>query len=371
MSAYDELERQLRGSVAGQAARRGGWLPPRSWSWSWSRGLSGVTIAISTAVTLGIAVFAVVALHHGRPTPSAPISKPRPVRHHFVKPPTAGPIPRNVDDGVVAAAFNAGWRADPTCRPGTGRAAHTRTTSGRPSTAILAALPVLARPATRADRVPRGFFQRQILFLRADVFVHYARRVRVAEGSTFYLVPAAGLGARPLSEAAAERCYRALTSALRAELSSVPANERAATRRYGELNFADAQYNLETSHTYQGVSLIGIQTDGGGSGSGYESAAAIRRGGDLGGGGGGKPPTPIVMDGIVPGGVATVTLHFPASRHRGRRLPPLNATGHVINDVFVIRIPSLFERGGWPTTAVWRSSSGKVIKTVNERPFHP
>lgn len=77
------------------------------------------------------------------------------------------------------------------------------------------------------------------------------------------------------------------------------------------------------------------------------------------------------MDGIVPAGVSTVTLHFPASRHRGRSLPALDATGDVVNDVFVIPVPTLFERGGWPATAVWRSASGTVIKTVNERPFHP
>ena len=77
------------------------------------------------------------------------------------------------------------------------------------------------------------------------------------------------------------------------------------------------------------------------------------------------------MDGIVPTGVATVTLTFPASRYRNHRLPPLSATGDVVNDVFVIPIPTLFQRGGWPTTAIWRSASGKVIRTVDERPFHP
>lgn len=77
------------------------------------------------------------------------------------------------------------------------------------------------------------------------------------------------------------------------------------------------------------------------------------------------------MDGIVPSGVATVTLQFPASRHGSQRLPALSTTGDVLNDVFVISIPTLFQRGRWPTTAIWRSASGKVIKTVDERPFHP
>jgi hypothetical protein len=77
------------------------------------------------------------------------------------------------------------------------------------------------------------------------------------------------------------------------------------------------------------------------------------------------------MDGIVPSSVATVTLTSPASRYGSHRLPPLNATGEVVNDVFVIPIPTLFQRGGWPTTAIWRAPSGKIIRTVDERPFQP
>ncbi|MFZ1992476.1 MAG: hypothetical protein WAU75_00085, partial [Solirubrobacteraceae bacterium] len=89
------------------------------------------------------------------------------------------------------------------------------------------------------------------------------------------------------------------------------------------------------------------------------------------GGGGGKPPTPIVMDGIVPAGVATVTLQFPASHHANHKLATLSVTGQVVNNVFLVSVPTLFERGGWPSAAIWRSASGKIIKTVNERSFHP
>ncbi|MGH2857791.1 MAG: hypothetical protein ACRDMJ_09930 [Solirubrobacteraceae bacterium] len=106
-------------------------------------------------------------------------------------------------------------------------------------------------------------------------------------------------------------------------------------------------------------------------GGSQQSLESIREGGQLGGGGGGKPPTPVVMDGIVSAGVASVTLQFPATHYRAWRLAPLNATGKVVNSVFVIPIPTLFQRGGWPTAAIWRSASGKVIKTVNEVPFHP
>ncbi|HET6866431.1 MAG TPA: hypothetical protein VFH80_10990 [Solirubrobacteraceae bacterium] len=62
-----------------------------------------------------------------------------------------------------------------------------------------------------------------------------------------------------------------------------------------------------------------------------------------------------------------MTLEFPATR----RLPALSATGNVVDNVFVMRVPTLFERGAWPTTAVWRPADGHVVKTIDERPFHP
>lgn len=111
--------------------------------------------------------------------------------------------------------------------------------------------------------------------------------------------------------------------------------------------------------------------NGSGGGGSLQTLESIKQGTALGGGGGGKPPTPVEMDGIVPSGVATVTLQFPAIHHGNRRIPALSATGTVIDNVFVIPIPTLTERGSWPNTAIWRSATGKLIKTVNEVPFAP
>ena len=372
MSAHDQLERQLRASVAHNAGRRPAFrLRPRSWS----RGVSALIVAASTAVALGVGVFALVALHHGRPPSSRPA--PPATTHHGSRlgppPRDPGPIPRNVDDAAVAAAWNTAWRKDPTCRPGPG-ARRAGVSYGRPSAAMLSTLPVLSRPATSADRLPASLYSGRRLgpwpwFQGGQIYLRYVRRVRVVDGSTYYLIPAAKLGRPPLSQTAANRCYRLTAAALRTELPTVPAAERAATRRYGDAEFAVSRYNLETSSVYQGVFLFSEHANGGGGSS--QSLSSIRQGGPLGGGGGGNPPTPIVMDGIVPTGVATVTLTFPASRYVSHRLPPLNATGDVVNDVFVIPIPTLFQRGSWPTTAIWRSASGKVVRTVDERPFHP
>lgn len=203
------------------------------------------------------------------------------------------------------------------------------------------------------------------------MYIRYVRLARVVDGISFYLIPVGNLGGRPLSQNAAARCYRLLVAALRAQLPKVPSTERATTLRYATSEFASARWNLANPSVYEGVSLLYQFPGGGGGGSGGLSPWMIRQGGILGGGGGGTPPHPIIMHGIVPPHVATVTLKFPASGHGSRRLPALSATGDVVNNVFVIPVATLFQRGGWPSTAIWRSPSGEVIKTIDESPLHP
>jgi hypothetical protein len=106
---------------------------------------------------------------------------------------------------------------------------------------------------------------------------------------------------------------RLTVAALRAELPTIPPAERVPTLRYGDAEFAVGRYNLETSSVHEGAFLFTERATGGGSADGGQSPATIRQTGILGGGGGGKPPSPIVMDGIVPSNVATVTLQFPSS----------------------------------------------------------
>lgn len=378
MTAHDQLERQLRLSVTELRTVRG--LASRPRSWSWSRGLSAVMVAATTAIALAVAVVALVALHHGgprSPKPAVPPMTTGPSRPG-PRPKDPGPIPRNVDDAAVASAWNTAWREEPICNPGAGRGPGAAVSYGAPSAAILSSLPILQSPATRGDRLPAtlyfhagGRLKVRIGGQGGEAYVRYVRRVRVTEGRTFYLVPLGKVGRPPLSPSAANRCYRLEVAALHAELSSVPRVQRAPTRRYGDAEFALGRYNLETSTVHDAAALIEQDLNGGGSGGGVQSLTSIQQGGQLGGGGGGKPPVPIVMDGIVPSGVATVTLVFPAVHHKRHRLPALNATGRVIDNVFVIPIPTLFQRGGWPTAALWRSASGKVIKRINEIPFHP
>ena len=366
MSAFDQLERQLRASVARNAGRLPLWPRLRA------SGPSLMLVAVSSVAALGVAVFVLVELAHRRPPsspPAAPVTRHHASAHHASPPPSPGPIPSNVDDAVVAGSFNAAMAADRACA----RAPASRTVSvsqGSPSPAMLWELAILRRRATPADRIPR-FYAGGVIPPGPNthgVYVRYIRLARVVGGESFYLVPVASVGFAALPQTVADRCYRLEVAALQKALPSVPAPERAATRRYGEAQFALGRYNLSVSSIHEGIFIVSLRPGGGGGMDGGESPATLARTGML---GGGSSPVGIVMDGIVPDGVSTVTLRFPATVYHGGRLAALNATGKVVNNVFVVPVPTLFERGGWPVSAVWRSASGQVIKTVDERPFHP
>lgn len=377
MNAHDQLERQLRASIAQRENRQ---AAHRSRRRVCSRGRSALIVTATTAVALAVAVSTLVMLHHRRPPSSHPAAPATSTRRSQIgqRPKNPGPIPPNVQNGAVAAALTTVWAEYVSCQPGAGGGPGAGLSYGSPSAAMLSTLPILRRPATSADRVPANLYVHFDGRLRlllgeqgGDVYVRYVRRVRVAEGRTFYLIPISKHGRPPLAPAAANRCYRLEVAALQAGLPSVPRAKRAPTRRYGDAQFALDRYTLETSSVRESVDLISETSNDGGVGGDVQSLESVEQGGQLSGDGGGKPPIPIVMAGIAPSGVAAVTLLFPATRHGSRRLPAVNATGDVVNNVFVIQVPTLFERGGWPTTAIWRSSSGKLIKIVNEVPFHP
>jgi hypothetical protein len=342
MNAHERLERQLRASVARAGTAS---LAARLRLRLLSRGLPVLVVAVTTTAVAAAAVTLVVS-----------------------KPKDPGPIPANVDDQVVASAWNTAWAKDPACSPG-GRSKN-GATNAAPSGYLLSTLPVLRRPATRADRLPsRLYFHGRPWMLMLEpgaVYTRYVRLARVDDGVSFYLVPADKLGHPPLSKAAAAHCYELTVAALQAELPKVPTAERAPTRRYGDAVFAVGRYNLETSKVYEGIFLLAERTQGG-SGTGGQTPATIRKTGVL----GYSDPDPAIWYGIVPPGVTTVTLRFAAASHGAKHRRAFSVTGNVVNGVFVISGANRSALQNWPITSTWRSSSGNIVKTVNERPFHP
>jgi hypothetical protein len=79
----------------------------------------------------------------------------------------------------------------------------------------------------------------------------------------------------------------------------------------------------------------------------------------------------VLWYGLVPSAVHTVTLTYAGGRQGHQRLPPIVVSGDVVNNLFIVPVPDLGPVRSWPTTMVWRNASGQIIKTINERPFHP
>jgi hypothetical protein len=188
---------------------------------------------------------------------------------------------------------------------------------GRPSRSLLAILGVLRRPAVAADAIHifQGGFTR-------GVFVRFIRRARVADGSRFYLYP-------------------------------VVVGE-CGTREKPHQGIMELTQNVDLGH-----GLIG------GTGGGGGTARAIEQGRDASSG----PPgssTSATVTMVVPDGVATVTLHYPAGRASGyspKISPAVTLTTKPVENLLVVRVPRSNPLGR--ATMVWRGPRGRVIKTMH------
>jgi hypothetical protein len=189
---------------------------------------------------------------------------------------------------------------------------------GAPSKSLLSILGVLRRPATAADAgsgiAAQGFI--------SGVFVHYIRLARVVDGSPYYVYPGI-VGGCGTGEAPHE-------------------------------GIMELARNVDLGH-----GLIG------GTGGGGATAAAIEQGKDASSG----PPgssTSSTITFVVPDGVATVTLRYPAGRASGYS-PKISAaftiTTAPVGNLVVVTLPrsNPLQQG----TVIWRAADGRVTKTLN------
>jgi hypothetical protein len=230
---------------------------------------------------------------------------------------------------------------------------------GSPSQALLSLLGVLRRPATTTDRLPARItyhpYKRDptgsIPPLKG-VYVRYIRRARWRYGAGYYIVPAANAndGIRPMPA----RCYPALRASMAHELNKIPPDLRAGTRKL-EPRFIN-QIRAR-SLPAEGVCLVTLNRSGNGGSciDGY-TLADIKLGHTVSSGG----PTGVdVVYGLVPDGVATVTLRYRTG----------SITAPAINNVFIARdrhqhLPNY----GIPKELIWRAANHTVIKTITNPP---
>lgn len=187
--------------------------------------------------------------------------------------------------------------------------------TGTPSRSLLSILGVLRRPATPADVLPASIkeaFSRPIFrMFGQEIFVNYIRRARVVAGTSYYVMPVlyTGCGAFKRGES--------------------------------------------------------MMLSSGSSGGGAGTAATIEQGaayGTLGSFG------HTTIETLVPDGVATVTLHYPAGKIGGfdrNHAPAFTITTKVVGNLLIVTVPRGGNRLMAPMTMTWRAPDGTTVKAFS------
>ncbi|MGO9975654.1 MAG: hypothetical protein ACLP01_23215 [Solirubrobacteraceae bacterium] len=179
------------------------------------------------------------------------------------------------------------------------------------------------------------------------IYADYIRRARIYKGTSYYLIP----GIIAWGSSVSARCSSALQAELGRRLPQIPQHLRAHARQVLADLIANARYD---SQPHQGLCVAEVGP-GGGSGTCGATAAKILKREVL----GGLVGDPNIVTGVVPDGVATVVL-----RYRTKRGPDsvTITTTRQVENVFIAHVPR--DRSTFPSTIVWLSAQGKVIKTI-------
>jgi len=359
---FDDLEAQLHTAARAQIAVNNAALPPRpSPVRSTLRNLP-VLLAIGTSVV--VAALALILIRH------APSGSP--IKPSGGTPPSAsGPatfphLSRRQRQQIdyVMKAVGATDRQDQACSPlplGVGDPGRNPSLSQQsPGAATVAALGVLRRPATVADRLPPriiGAPPNQHVYPDGTipavhgVYVRYIRKARHRFGANFYLVPAENVNWRPPLPA---RCYREQISALRQELPQIPNSRRAGIFALQRIYI---DYQQRSTEPYPGVCLLALNGTGNGDGDcgAGGSLSQIDNGQAV---AGGAPTGAEVYYGIAPDGVHSITFTF-YSKYVHHPVTAL-----VIDNVFIVR--NYRGRLGPIATETWRDARGRAIKVIHK-----
>ena len=362
MSPYfDDFESQLRAAARARVAARAGQAggsdqPDASVARTPARprrlqrlrsGLRHAPVLAAVAVTMVVAAGAIVLLGRGAP---------RPVGSGGVT-----TIPAESLAQLMARTPKAQLRSElaylrlgqpiEACRQRGPRVP--ATVSGTPSAALLSILAVLKRPATPADRPGRSVIQGI-----SGIYSGFVRQVQTTGGAAYYIVPVRGSGfAR---DRPSPRCLSQAAVALRREAPKIPLKLRAATLELGMALLAMEEQSARAQAVARDtVCLAYVARLSGGSTCGF-SAAAIASGGAT-------QYVQRTISGVVPDGVSSVTLRFPAGTGRGA----VTVTADVAGNVFAADVPGVNLAPPPNATVIWRSPTGQALKTITEQHGRP
>lgn len=330
---FEQLEGQLLAAAGAQVQGAG------HRRWNRLRHSAGfLPILASVAVVVAVLVVALTTLVHG---PTAPHQSAAHAPPAGSPPPLTRPERRYLREATTAA------HRTPAC--GHLQARRPAISNGSPNPALLSTLGVLRRPETRQDSLPRGLagqIETSQGPIDRSVYIHHVRLARVAHGISYYLVPVVALSGR---RAALENCYHAIRMAVQAELPRIPARLRAPILAY-EAWGQTVVRRIGQEEDTDGVCLV-FSAAGGRGGLCAASASDIKRWGMI---------APFgLLSGVVPDGVATVTVDYSAMTGK----PAQTASSRVVGNIFVT---TLRQSGGrqWRLSMTWRSSDGRIVKHV-------
>jgi hypothetical protein len=259
----------------------------------------------------------------------------------------------------------------PACAPSRVTAA-----TGTPPASILSILGVLRRPE-QTGGIP-DVLSRPLAPPQVGLYVKYVRFARSADSVDYYVSVSSGAGGLGSAPENVGRCIAALTAEFDRDLPRIPKASRAAAAHLfnGELAIRRTNWARRSP---VGVNLESFSLIHGGAAevAGDCTANRIEQGGCLAGGQSlGNYNTSIV--GIVPDGVASVTLHYNAGTRGGcaasspgfscyshEHVPAANITAKPVNNVFDAHVPRA-SGNALPSAITWRAANGRTIKRIRE-----
>lgn len=220
----------------------------------------------------------------------------------------------------------------------------------------------LRRPATPEDAPPQGSSSGGF----GEIHVNHVRRVTAANGQSFSIV----IARRTPFPTVSVSCLAVARKELIGLLVGRPRALRTAVLRID----AELREQRETAEeqaaagTRDGVFLFTRNEGGGGGGGGGSDVEYFKAHGNFISSGGSGDST---LHGLVPDGVAQITLEYPKRVSRGPRFKPtvypsaFRRTVRVQQNVISLRVP----RGAgdaFPSRIVWRDSAREVVRIVRQ-----
>lgn len=340
---FDELEEQLRSADRVRAAGKRG-DPARRGRKRLQAGLRAAPFVAAIAVTLAVVGGALLLLAHGRPQP--PLASTTPPAGGGVGAIIAHTPKRQLvrELGYISAATRQTLRS-PTCE--LDQPTGVSIVHGRPSRSLTSVLGVLDRPRSPSDRM-----NPQLLAGTPAVYAGHLRLALSAAGVSYFIVPARYDRSAWMPS---DRCFDMQLAALRAYLPHITRWLRRPAVMLQTMLIAHDR-NLTLHAPRDTVCLVSTSGNSSSSACGI-TAAQVKRGTS-------PADDQGTFSGLVPNGVASVTLSFTASSGTTAR----TVTATVTNNVYAVHVPGI--PGELPSAPrmTWRTAHGSVLKQISPPP---